>query len=292
MALRAKKPQDCTQRLKLLLSGPAGVGKTMASIQMPKPYVIDTERGCAHYGPMIEKSGGMVFEPVDMNDIILEVRSLLTEKHDFRTLVIDPITTVYHALGDEGERKVGTEFQKHYKMYADKFVRRLLGLLTILDMNVVMTAHSKNLWGKVIKDGKEEPTIIGETFDGYAKLDYVFDLYLQLDKDRKTGKRFARVAKTRFGEFPDMDQFEWSYQELAKRFGKDRLEKGSVTIKLATADQVQKFNFLLAQIGEDGQKALKIDKVLATVENIADLPAERIAKGIALMEQHAAALAA
>ena len=281
MALRGKKPNDRTQRLKMLLSGPAGVGKTTASIKMPKPYIIDCEEGSVHYGGLIEKAGGVVFSAASMDDVITEVRSLITEKHDYLTLVIDPITTAYHALADEGERKVGTEFHKHYKMYADKFVRRLCSLLTVIDMNVIVTAHEKNLWGK---NEKGEPSIVGVTFDGYAKLDYMFDLYLQLERDRSTGKRYANVAKTRFVEFPDLERFEWSYEAIAERYGAQRLEKGAANIKLATHGQVEKFNFLVSKLTDQQVKALKIDKVTSTVEDISDLPADRIAKGIDLIE--------
>lgn len=282
MALRGKKPEDRNQRLKLLLSGPAGAGKTYSSIQMPRPYIIDAEAGSIHYGDIIQSAGGVVFEPVDMNDIIAEVRNLIVEKHDYLTLLIDPITTVYHKLADEGERLVGTEFQKHYKQYADKFVRRLMGLIATIDMNVIVTAHSKNQWGK---NDKGEPTIVGETYDGYAKLDYQFDLYLRLERD-DTGKRFANVAKTRLKEFPDLDRFEWSYEAIATRYGKERLEKGAQTIVLATAEQVERFKYLLNTLDEQEVKRLKIDRVLKSVEDISDLPSERISAGIKLIENY------
>lgn len=289
MALRGKKPEDRTGRLKLLLSGPAGFGKTTAAIQMPRPYIIDTEAGSLHYGDIIEKAGGVVYSAQTMDDVIAEVRSIITEDHDFLTLVIDPITTVYHALGDEGERKVGTEFQKHYKQYADKFVRRLLSLLTVVDMNVVVTAHQKNLWGKD-RDGK--PTIIGDTFDGYAKLDYMFDLYLQLDRDRETGKRYATAVKTRIPGFPDLEKFEWSYSAIEERYGKERLWTGAKSVALATPDQVVEFNGLLSQLSESEIKKLGVDKVMKTVENVADLPADRLAKGIEMIQKHLSAVAA
>lgn len=271
------------------MSGTAGVGKTMAAIQMPRPYVIDTERGSVHYGDEIKKSGGVVFEANSMDEVIAEVRALCTEKHDFLTVVIDPITTVYHILGDEGERKVGTEYQKHYKQYADKFVRRLCNLLTTIDMNVIVTAHAKNKWGKVIDDkGKENQTIIGETFDGYEKLDYIFDLWLQISRKHNSTVRTATVRKTRFKEFPDLDTFDWSYAELLKRFGRDRLESGVKNIALASVDQVIEFNSLLKQFTQGEIEGMKIDKVLSEYPDLNDMPAERIAKGIALLTTHVA----
>ena len=45
MTLRGKKPESVEKRLKLLMYGTAGVGKTTAAISFPAPYLIDTERG-------------------------------------------------------------------------------------------------------------------------------------------------------------------------------------------------------------------------------------------------------
>src|SRR3954451_11648271 len=92
--LRARKPEAVTKRLKLFMFGPAGVGKTTAAIQFPNSYIIDAERGAENYDRLINESGSVVFQTNDMHDVIAEVKSLLTVKHDYRTLVIDPITTL------------------------------------------------------------------------------------------------------------------------------------------------------------------------------------------------------
>ena len=285
MALRGKKPEDRKQRLKLLLSGEAGVGKTSAAIQMPRPYIIDTEQGSVHYGELIEKAVGAVFEAKRFDDIVAEVRALMTEEHDYLTLVIDPITVVYNELLDEGEKKVGTEFGRHYG-YANKQFKRLCNLLTTIDMNVVITAHEKNEFGEKLE-------VIGKTFDGYKKLDYIFDLWLQLERDRprkdvKNAMRYAVVRKTRLAEFPDQDRFEWSYELIRQRYGAERLEKGTQTIELGTTDQVERFRYLLNTLSDSEVMALKIDKALKDVEDVADLPADRIAKGIRLIEEYKA----
>ena len=90
--LRARKPEVVTKRLKLFMFGPAGVGKTTAAIQFPNSYIIDAERGTENYDKLITASGSSVFQTTDVNEVVQEVKALLTEKHDFRTLVIDPIT--------------------------------------------------------------------------------------------------------------------------------------------------------------------------------------------------------
>lgn len=287
MPLRGKKPEDRKQRLKLLLSGPAGVGKTTAAIQMPKPYIIDTEQGSMHYGNVIDKAGGVVAELSDVDEVIGEVRALMTEKHEYLTLVIDPITTLYSNEMDRAEanNRSGNSFQ----MFAtvNRKFKRLCNLLSAVDMNVIVTAHEKKEY-EVVKqaNGKSSPEEVGKTFDGYKKLDYVFDLWLQLEKDRRSKDRHAVVSKTRLSEFPDGDRLPWTYEELRKRYGAERLEKGVKTLDLATPEQIREFKFCMDEIGEDAAKRLGIHKALSTVEDVSDLTADRISKGIALMKEH------
>lgn len=286
MGLRGKKAVEQIARLKLLLSGSAGIGKTTAAIQMPKPYIIDNEAGTKHYGQTIEKAGGMIFEPADIDDLITEVRSLMTEKHDFLTLVIDPITTIYDQAVDEAERKVGNEFGRHIAL-ASKNFKRLCGLLTAIDMNVIITAHSKKEYTTTeLPDGKKEMTCTGETFDGYKKLDYIFDLWLKLERDKKDGKRYATVAKTRLNEFPDQDRFEWGYKTICNMFGKEKLENGVKLIVLPTDEQVEKLTWLVSQLSDKEIKTLKIDKTLKQFEDLHDMPADRVEKGISLIEDY------
>jgi hypothetical protein len=233
--LRARKPEAVTKRLKLFMFGPAGVGKTTAAIQFPNSYVIDCEKGAENYDKLITASGSAVFQTTDMQEVISEVKALLTEKHDFRTLVIDPITTVYNDLLEKCELKVGTDFGRHFGE-ANKTMKRLANLIMALDMNVVVTAHSKKEYGDNLR-------LLGQTFDGWRQLDYWFDLVIELGK--KGRKRFAKVVKTRVDAFPDEDVFEWSYDAVKKRYDIAMLEKEADVVKLATADQVREIKELL-----------------------------------------------
>ncbi|HYE20074.1 MAG TPA: AAA family ATPase, partial [Tepidisphaeraceae bacterium] len=140
--LRAKKPEAVQKRLKLFMFGPAGVGKTTAALNFPNAYIIDGERGTENYEKIINASGSMVFQTTQVEDVITEVKSLLTEKHEFRTLIIDPITILYNDLLDRSEAKVGSDFGRHYGA-ANKQMKRLSSLIMALDLNVVVTAHAK-----------------------------------------------------------------------------------------------------------------------------------------------------
>jgi hypothetical protein len=218
-----------------------------------------------------------VFSTSSTEEAIAEVRALMSESHPYQTLIIDPITTLFYQSVDEGERLVGTEFGKHYG-HANRLAKRLCSLLTSIDMNVIITAHEKKEYGDDMK-------VVGMTYDGYKKLDYIFDLWFQLDRQRGKSERFATVMKTRLPEFPDQARFEWSYDAIIERYGKDRLERGVVAVNLATPEQVARFQAMYDRLSEAERKELKIDKALSTVESVEDLTAERIAKAIELMDK-------
>src|SRR5579872_1423562 len=103
MALRGVKPKMLQKRLKALFYGSSGVGKTTAAISFPRPYLIDTERGAENeqYVRLIEKNGGAVFQTTDFDELIKEVKALLTTRHNYKTLIIDPLTTLYNDLLDK-----------------------------------------------------------------------------------------------------------------------------------------------------------------------------------------------
>jgi hypothetical protein len=236
--LRAKKPEAVTKRLKLFMFGPAGVGKTTAAIQFPNSYIIDCERGTENYDKLITGSGSAVFQTTDIHEVIAEVKALLTEKHEFRTLVIDPITTVYNDLLEKCEAKVGSDFGRHYGA-ANKEMKRLANLIMALDMNVVITAHAKTEYGPNLSK-------LGYTFDGWRQLDYWFDLVMELHKKGK--RRNARVVKTRIEQFPDEDVFEWSYDAIRRRYDTNILEREASTVRLASPEQIREIKDLLALV--------------------------------------------
>jgi len=249
MALRGKKPTAVEKRFKMLLFGPAGVGKTIASIQFPKPYLIDTERGAEHdaYVKLLDRAGGAYYATNDPDELISEVRSLLSERHPYRTLVIDPLTPVYNDLLDKSAAMLitdndptGTAFSRH-KGLADRKVKHLLNLLTRLDMNLIITSHAKARWER----NGTQIIEVGQTFDCYAKLDYLFDLVLELE--RRGTDRVAIVRKSRLDGFPLDTVIPFSYDEIAERYGRAILERDAVPVPLASTEQCAKLRELLAE---------------------------------------------
>jgi hypothetical protein len=281
MPLRARKPEAVNKRLKLFMFGPAGVGKTTAAIQFPQSYIIDAERGTENYDKLVTASGSAVYQTIDIHDVIGEVKGLLTEKHDYKTLVIDPITTIYNDLLEKCEVKVGTDFGRHYGE-ANKTMKRLANLIMALDMNVVVTAHAKTEYGSNLSK-------IGYTFDGWRQLDYWFDLVIELGKKGK--KRLAKVSKTRIETFPDDDVFEWNYEAIQKRYDITMLEKPAEQLQLAAPEQVREMKELLNIVRlPEGTTDKWFTK--AGVDVWEDMPADTLAKCIEYVKNRLPAPAA
>lgn len=271
MALKAKKPEHMDKRLKMFLYGGAGTGKTTAAIKFPRAYIIDAERGTENeeYVEAITRNDSVVLKTTNMEEVIDEIRSLLTEEHDFRTLVIDPSTPLYTDLLDRCEVKVGSEFGRHYGE-ANKVMKRFVNMVMSLDMNVIVTSHSKTEYGQNLQK-------LGITFDSWKKFDYLFDLVLQLDK--RGPKRFAQVVKTRLPGFPDGDSFEWSYQAFLERYGAQQIERKANVVALADAAQVDRIRSLLERVK---LPAGTVEKwfTKAGVDRFEDMKAEDLAKCI------------
>lgn len=278
MALRGVKPEAIQKRLKALFYGSAGVGKTTAAISFPKPYLIDTEKGAENtqYVKILEKAGGAVFQTSDFEELINEVKALLTEKHEFKTLIIDPLTILYNDLLDKAALKVGTEFGRHYGE-ANKKMKHLFSLLLRLDMNVIITSHAKTEYGQNL-------AVIGQTYDCYKKLDYLFDLVFEIQKRGK--ERVGIIKKSRIETFPDGETFPFSYDEIAKRYGIDILEKDAISEKLATKEQIDHLKHLINLYKEPEEVVQKwLDK--ANAETLEEMNEEIIKKLIVHMENKA-----
>lgn len=281
MALRGKKPKDIEKRLKVLLYGAAGVGKTTAAIQFPRPYLVDTERGAENpeYVKRLEKSGGAYWHTTSPDELIAEVMQLISSKHPYKTLAIDPLTVIYNELLDKGiEEAGGTDFGRH-KIGPDRIIKHLTTLLFRLDMNVIITSHAKPLWIRS-RDarGKETAVQEGMTYDCYGRLDYMFDLVIEIAK--RGNERVGIVKKTRLAGFPEGEVFPFSYDEIARRYGRDILERDCVPVELASVEQVREIEALLSERTNGKDLADKWLKK-ADADNFSEMSAEAIVKCIA-----------
>lgn len=256
MALKGKKPEAKEKRLKMFLYGPAGVGKTTAALQFPNSYVIDMEKGTDYYAESMNKSGSAVLQTVSAEDIKTEIRSLLTEKHDYRTLIIDPVTQLYNSLQDKWTRI----FEKHSKADAAEiqdFGMRYWGrvkaeyksiqrMLLSLDMNVIITSHQKDVYGA----GMQKVGVGPDSMKGDS---YVFDMVFRLDN--VNGKRIAFTEKERaeIGKNRFPASFEWSYPNFLKFYGQEIIERAADPVAMSSKEQVAEVIRLLGVVKVDDE---------------------------------------
>jgi hypothetical protein len=288
MVLKAKPPEVKEKRLKMFIFAPAGIGKTTAAIQFPNSYIIDTEKGTDFYSETINKGKSVVFQSNNPDEIREEIKELLTTRHPYKTLIIDPITQVYNAIQEKWTRV----FEKYAKDTKDKEVqdfgmrywnkvksdfKSIQRLILALDMNVIVTSHQKDVYGANFSK-------VGVTFDSMKGDDYLFDLIFRLEK-RQT-KRIAITEKERADmearKFPD--DFEWSYKNFCKFYGADVIEREAKPVEMANKDDIEKLSKLIEIVKIDEEIVLKwLSK--AEASSFDEMKAEDIKKCIFYVEK-------
>jgi hypothetical protein len=260
------------KRIRMMVYGDSGTGKTTFALRLGKCAVMDLERSSVAYSDV----GEFDFEVSPIEDIgkaLSDINWLLTEKHNYVTLVIDPITVLYEMLIREWTkrflkfRRSGVVGHKHefYDIQPNDWrlikqdLKSFIATLHRLDMNLVCIAREKTLYSD---SSDEMMKKVGKTFDGDRSLVYEFDTVLHLTKD-DTGY-YCQVEKDRSlaGRFPPKfkvdNDFTKPPTEIIKAIGTD-LFREPEPIKLATIEQVSSINAMLAVLKiseEDTQKSL------------------------------------
>lgn len=250
MVLKAKLPEEVkATKPKFMISGESGVGKTFFALDFPKPYLIDCEGGATReqYQQKLKKSQGAYFGKEegsqDFKSVIEEVKQLTTTKHDYKTLIIDSFTYLYMLEASEAESKGGSDFGRDKKM-ANIPTRQLMSVLEKCDMNIILICHSKIKWERRGKDIIDA----GTTFDGYDKLEYILDLWINILK----GGKVFEVKKSRVAGLKQGDSYPLTYDEFAGLYGKEVVEREAIPVQLATAEEVSRLMSLI--------EGLKIDQ--------------------------------
>jgi hypothetical protein len=274
--LRAVKPEIREiNRTKMVLYGREKVGKTTFSLTFPNVYFMDTEGGAVReqYQEQLIKSGGAYFGQaqgsLDFKTVLEEIETLATEKHSFKTLVIDSFSKLYNTARAiaEDDSKIGAAFGAD-KREANRPTRQLIRWLDKLDMNVILVCHKLDQWGGQGKDRQ----IIGTTFDGMDKLAYELDLLIEavkVNQDRKFMVKASRILQMPEGLIADLN-----FSVFADAFGIAKLTKEQTVYIKATAEQVGQIQEIIKRENLSEEKMSKWMQTM-NCENVSEIPAER-----------------
>lgn len=213
----AKRATIENAKVKVMVWGEPGSGKSRFALSFPKPLVIDLEKSTAWYAKEfmfyraeIDKSQKETRNATALTKSIVDEIAKGEYHGEIETLIIDPITDLLDNLESlclvEYERMINRkvtelnqlEKTKWYTFRRDK-TREMLDMIIQLPINIVWVARSKNMWDK--KDGKMQP--IGKTFDGLDIIEYLPDLVLQLESDS------IYVKKSRIGKIEKIEEKTW-----------------------------------------------------------------------------------
>jgi len=198
-----KKPTKEKERVKLFIYGESGAGKTFTSLSaFPNIALIDLERGAALYHSTFEFD---VLNASTIEEIEEAIEFLRTEKHDYKTIVIDPITKLYEILTKKwsdrlfkyNKKSKGFKHEYYamqpldYKLLKDEW-KDLVSRILSLDMNIVCTARLKS---KYSEGEGEFMKKVGETFACEKDTDYEFDIVARLTT--RGSNRIMQIEKDR-----------------------------------------------------------------------------------------------
>ena len=274
---------------KVLIFGKPGVGKTWFALDFPSVYYIDTEGGAnlGHYTEKLEASGGVYLGPEqgsnDFTVVLDQVKALATERHDYRTLVIDSVSHLFGSeVANEQDRMAAENKKDEYgasRKSAASYMRRIVNWLDRVDMNVILIAHQKDEYG-LAANGQRE--VIGATFDCWDKLEYILHLALHMTKQGPSRK--AKVRKSRLLGFPDADMFDLSFNDFADRYGRDVIEGAVHQVALAEPEQIAELRIMMdtVRMPDDWlEKCLKRGKA----DTIEELTSENITAMIKMLKE-------
>lgn len=283
MSLKAVKPEIVKpSKPKFLVSGKSGVGKTLFAMGFDTPYVIDVEGGAVrpqYMSRLIEGKGAYFGKEQGSQDfklVIDEIRQLATTQHSYKTLVIDSFSKLYNMAAAIAEESVGNDFGRD-KKEANKPTRQLMRWLEKIDMNVILICHQKDKWER---KGKEV-VYTGTTFDGWDKLEYDLDLWIEIQKVGK--ERSFVVKKSRIEAFVEGMEFPLEHKKFAELYGEEIIKAPVQPLIMASAEQVAEIKKLVELVRLDPEI---IDKWMkkAGAEDWEEMSSEQIKKCISFVK--------
>jgi len=206
--------QPVERKLKMLIFGAAGTGKTWFALHAPRALVLDTESSTDAYRGRADFPEFWVAntaEPADVLSVLEQLRSGKSEAAKVKpeTLVVDSFTVLWQVRIEAGDKHAAAKALQRNRSaetakstfydwaWIKRPIKQIFTQLINMPVSVVITAREKAVYTEK-PDGSMEITDYVPDIERSAS--YVFDLVLRIVVHN--GKRYAKVIKSRFPEMP------------------------------------------------------------------------------------------
>lgn len=194
------------QKLKLLIEGVSGSGKTYSALRLAKGLagenakivVLDTESGSASlYSDKFDFYTTELRPPYSPQNYILKIEEI--EKFKADVCIIDSMSMIWSGQGGCLDMQIGlggrfTDWAKVTPQY-EKFMNKILQS----NMHIICTARTKTDWVvEVNEKGKSVPQKVGLKTEARDGTDYTFTIVFRLNQNH-----YASCLKDRTGKYQD-----------------------------------------------------------------------------------------
>jgi len=196
------KATGINKKLKVLVYGQSGAGKTHFALTFPRPAVIDAEGGTEMFGGRFDFD---VLRTKDIDEVLKAVESITPKQYD--TVVVDPITVLWQVTMEAGQMAAEKRAIRQ-KRSADEAtltprdwgiikrkVNALYTRLVNMPTHVVVCGRIKD----INESRGTEVVKVGERVDAEKSTEYLFDVIIKIEIG-KDGQRVGIVEKDRSGK--------------------------------------------------------------------------------------------
>jgi hypothetical protein len=267
------KATSVNKKLKVLVYGASGSGKTHFALTFPKPAVIDTEGGTELFSDRFDFD---VLRTKDFNEVLKAVETA----SGYETVVIDPVTVLWQVIMEAGQ--IAAENRQRAKNrnpdeatltprdwgVIKRKVNALYTRLVNMPCHVVVAGRIKD----INEQRGNEVTKVGERVDAEKSTEYLFDIIVKLQVD-KDGKRWGIIEKDRSGKLQGKRIQDPSFATFADIL--KTMQAGKTTVKAQDPTQAAETvaaEFDDTQLDADIAHAVEVVEAELTAEIPGDCP--------------------